>query len=90
MVCNPQREVIFCIGPDYRPRFFWKFWFSFHYPVVVFLVPDDTLPVVPVCIVQHVHFGEIPFGMDSGKVVEYLGQGVGHATFVGCSDDACP
>lgn len=48
MVCNPQREVIFCIGPDYRPRFFLKSGFSFHYPVVVFLVPDDALPVVPV------------------------------------------
>ena len=46
--------------------------------------------VVPICIVQHVHFREIPFGMDSGKVVEYLGQGVGHATFAGGSDDACP
>ena len=21
MVCNPQREVIFCIGPDYLPTF---------------------------------------------------------------------
>lgn len=73
MVCNPQREVIFCIGPDYRPRFFCKCRFSFHYPVVVFLVSDDALSVVPVCIVQHVHFGVIPFGMDPGKVVEYLG-----------------
>ena len=39
MVCNPQREVIFCIGPEYRPRFFWKLWFSFHISGRVSVMP---------------------------------------------------